>query len=261
MRNIERNIKNFLKYRYLLKELVKRDIKLKYRRSFLGILWSLLNPLMMMIVLTIVFSTLFKRTIPNFPVYLLSGRLIYGFFSQGSKAAMKSIRSSASLLKKVYIPKYMFPLSKGLSTYVTFLISLLVLMVVMIATKVQINKNIIMSILPLIYIFIFTIGCGLILSTLAVFFRDIEHLYDVILLAWMYLTPLFYPAEIIPDKYKILLKINPLYYIITCFRESVLYGRMPSLELNLICISFSMSALIVGVIAFYKNQDKFILYV
>jgi len=261
MRNIQRYIENFLKYRFLLKELVSRDIKIKYRRSVLGILWSLLNPLMMMIVLSIVFSALFKHAIPNFPVYLLSGRLIYDFFSQGTRAAMVSIRSSASLLKKVYIPKYMFPLSKVLSTFVTFLISMIVLLIVMLVTRVDFTLNIIFAILPLFYILLFTIGCGLIISTLAVFFRDVEHLYDVILLAWMYFTPLFYPAEIVPRKYQFLLKINPLYYIITIFREAILYGKMPSLGYNIICLSFSLLTFLLGLIVFYRKQDKFILYI
>lgn len=254
-------LQNFIKYKYLFNQLVVRDIKLKYRRSFLGIIWSLINPLMMMIVLTIVFSTLFRRNIPNFPVYLLSGKLLFDFFSQSTKASMKSIRSNTGLLKKIYIPKYLFPLSAVFSTYITFLISLIVLILVMIVTNVQININILFGFLPLLYILIFAVGSGLILSTISVFFRDIEHLYEVILLAWMYLTPLFYPAEIVPQKFQILLKINPLYYMITMFREAILYGRMPSIEYNLISILIAIITLIIGLIGFYKKQDHFILYV
>lgn len=250
---------NFKKYKYLLLELVRKDIKVKYKRSYLGIIWTLLNPLLMMIVLTMVFSTLFKRNIPNFPVYLLTGKMMFEFFSQATKGAMGSIVGGSSLLKKVYIPKYIFPLSKVLFAFVNLGFSLIALLLVMIVTKTPFNWTLIMLPLPLFYIFLFALGMGLILATYTVFFRDIMHLYGVVLTAWMYFTPLFYPAEIIPKKFTWILKVNPLYHTITMLRNLVLYNQVPTLKDNIICLSFGIFSLIIGLFVFYRKQDKFIL--
>lgn len=238
-----------------------RDIKLKYRRSVLGIIWSILNPLLMMIVLTIVFSTLFKRDIKNFPVYLLTGRIMFSFYAEATNAAMVSIIKSSSLIKKVYIPKYIFPLSKTLSAFVNLIFSLVALVIVMLVTKLKFTWVILLFPLPLIYVLMFAIGIGLALSAYAVFFRDILHLYSVLLTAWTYLTPIFYPINIVPEKYRILIKLNPLYYIISCFRQIILYGKIPSFYLNLICFSIGFFSMIIGLIVFYKKQDKFILHI
>lgn len=254
-------IKNFLKYKHLLKELVVKDIKLKYRRSFLGLLWSLLNPLLMMIVLSIVFSNLFRRNIPNFTVYLLTGRIIFDYYSRATSTAMKSIISNGQLIKKIYVPKYIFPLAKSLSEFVNLLFSLIAVIIMLAVTKVKITLAILLFPLPLIYILIFATGVGLILSAYSVFFRDIVHLYGVALTAWMYLTPLFYPVEIIPTKYKFIIHINPLYHIIECFRQIVLYGQFPSLQLHLISLLIGIITLAIGMFVFKRRQDKFILFI
>ena len=259
--NIKKYWLNFNKYKRLLKELVAKDIKLKYRRSYLGILWTMLNPILMMLVLTAVFSTVFKNNIPNFPVYLLTGRILFDFYSQGSKDAMNSIMSGSALIKKVYIPKYIFPMSKVISAFVNLLFSLVALAVVMIITKTQVTWTIFLIPIPLMYLLIFTTGVGVLLSSLTVFFRDIQHLYSVILTAWMYFTPLFYPAEIIPENMQFILQLNPLYHIVEMFRGLVMYGAIPSLQSNLICGVFSLTAFMLGLYVFYKQQDKFILYI
>ena len=261
MNNLKIYIQNFLKYRNLLRELVVRDIKVKYRRSFLGILWSLLNPLLMMIIITIVFSSLFRFDIANFPIYLLTGQIMFNFFSEATNMAMFSIIGNGSLIKKVYIPKYIFPLSKVLSSFVSLLFSLIAIVIMIIITKVKITWTVLFFPLPLLYVLIFSIGIGMILSAMSVFFRDIFHLYGVILTAWNYLTPIFYPAKIIPNKYKFFIEYNPLYYMIECFRDIILYGKLPSLQFNLICIMSCTLSLIIGTYVFYKNQDKYILYI
>ncbi len=253
-------IQNFLKYRYLLKELVVKDVKLKYRRSFLGIIWSILNPLLMMIVLSIVFSTVFKRNIPNFTVYLLTGRVLFEFFSQATNSSMRAVISNSSLIKKVYIPKYIFPLASCLSSFVNLLFSLVAIIIMLVITKVKITWSIILFPLPLIYVLLFSTGVGMILSAYGVFFRDIVHLYGVLLTALMYFTPLFYPVDIIPPKYQFIIKLNPLYYNIECFRQIVLYGVSPSLQLHLTCFFIGIITLLVGMFLFYRKQDKFILY-
>lgn len=254
-------IKNFMKYRYLLVELVKKDVILKYRRSYLGILWTLLEPLLTMIVLTVVFGTLFGRTDKTFPVYVLSGRLLYTFFSGSTKSAMKSIRTHSGMIKKVYVPKYIYPLASVLSNYVTFLISLIVLVVVAAVLKVKPTLYLFQAFVPLITIAFMTLGVGLILCTLSVFFRDLEYLWSVALMLIMYTSAVFYPAErLINSNFGWLLEINPLYSVILNFRNSI-YGQPLDPKALFVSIGFSIISLVVGIIIFLKNQDKFILHV
>ncbi len=253
-----RFILNFKKYRYLLSQLIKRDIKIKYRRSVLGIFWSFLEPLLMMIVLTIIFSTIFQRNIPNFPVYYLIGMLMYTFFASGTKTAMSSIKSSSSILKTIYIPKYIYPLSSVLSNFVTFLLSLIVLFMVMVATNVNFTIYIIFASLPIFALLLLTIGVGLIVGTINVFFRDMEHLYGIFIMMLMWAIPIFYPPEIVPASFRFIQYYNPLYAIIECSRDSFLYGTLYN-PLNLLfAMASGVIALIVGIIIFYKYQDKFL---
>lgn len=256
---MDKYLYNFRKYRHLLWELVSRDLKVKYKRSYLGLLWTLLNPLLMMVVLTMVFSTIFKRNIANFPVYLLTGKIMFDFFSQATSGAMGAVIGGSALLKKVYIPKYIFPLSKVLFSFVNMLFSLIALLLVMVITKTPFNLTLFMLPFPLIYIFIFSLGVGLILSTYTVFFRDIMHLYNVVLTAWMYFTPLFYPEEIIARKYIWVLKLNPLFHMIKMLRNIVLYNQLPTLKNHIVCLSFGLIALGIGLYVFYRKQDEFIL--
>ncbi|CAM4396809.1 ABC transporter permease [Saccharibacillus endophyticus] len=255
------HFKTTLKYKFLLNELVMRDIKIKYRRSFLGVLWTLLNPLLMMIVLTLIFSNIFRFSIDNFPVYLLCGQLIFNFFSEASNMALTSILSNGSLIKKVYVPKYLFPLSKVFSSLVNLFASFVALLLVMIFTQSQITWTILFAPLPLLYICLFTLGVSLLLSALSVFFRDIMHLYGVLLTAWMYFTPVFYPLDILPEGIRSIVEFNPLTSFINLFREVVMYNQVPTLSLNLVCLAYSLVMLGIGAYVFYKNQDKFILHI
>ncbi len=252
---------NFSKYRYLLSELVKRDIKIKYRRSVLGIFWSFLNPLLTMIILTIIFSTIFSMKIENFPVYMLTGMLVFTFFSAGSKGAMMSIRQNAAIIKKVYVPKYMYSLGVVLSNFVTFLLSLIVLFLVMIGTQAPFTWYILMAILPIFFLVMITIGAGLFLATVTVFFRDIEHLYGVFLTMLMYGSAIFYPISIIPESIRWLFELNPIYAIITMCRFCFTYGQMYELKTFLFAGASSLILLVLGIYFFYKYQDKFILYI
>ena len=204
-------IKYFTKFRFLLMELVIKGIKLKYRRSYLGIIWTLLEPLLTMMVLVLVFGTFFGKDDPTFPVYVLTGRLLYSFFSTGTKTAMRSVRQNAAMIKKVYVPKYMYPLSTVIYEYVIFLISLIVLFVVSIVLKVEPTVYLIQAVVPLILVFILTLGVGLILSTVAVFFRDMEYIWSVALMLIMYTCAIFYqPDRVINTGNGWVFKINPL---------------------------------------------------
>lgn len=254
-------IKNLNKYRFLLYELVKKDIKLKYRRSYLGIVWTLLEPILTTIVLTLVFSGIFNRGTETFPVYILGGRLLYSYYSTTTKQAMKSIRSNSAMIKKVYVPKYIYPLSSVLSGYVTFAISLIVLVLAMLIFKVPITIYFIGIIYPLIMILVMTLGTSMILSTMAVFFRDLEYLWGVILMLIMYASAIFYDVGTMiaknPER-EIIFKLNPLYAIIVNFRNAI-FGLPLDKFAVIYSAIFSFGTLIIGIFIFYKKQDKFIL--
>lgn len=253
-------LKNFKKYQFLLSELVVKEIKLKYRRSYLGILWTLLEPLLTMIVLTIVFSSFYGKDDRYFPVYILTGRLLYSYFSNATKSAMKSIRVHGQMIKKVYVPKYIYPLSSILSQYITFLISLIVLVGVSIYCNVKPTIYMLQAIIPLFILFIMVLGVGLILATLAVFFRDMEYLWGVILMLIMYCSAIFYePKRVLATGNGWILKYNPLYSVILNFRNSILYGVKLDPFALWYSLGFSLIALIVGIWLFYKKQDQFIL--
>lgn len=259
---MKQRIRNFMKYKYLLYELVKKGIKLKYRRSYLGILCTLLEPLLTMMVLTLVFSNLYGKTDRTFPVYILTGRLLYSVFSSATKAAMKSIQGNAKMIKKVYVPKYIYPLSGVIYNYIIFLISLIVLVGVSAVLKVPITIYIFQAIVPLFILFVMSLGLGLILATLNVFFRDLEYLWNVALMLIMYASAIFYPVEkIINTGNGWIFKINPLYHVIANFREAVLYGQPLSMEYLIPSAVFAFGSLLIGVYVFYKKQDEFILHI
>lgn len=258
---MNKQLKTFYNYRDLLWEFVKKDIKLKYRNSFLGILWSMLNPLLIMVVLTFIFSNLFKNKIPNFPVYCLSGRLIYDFFSQSTNQCMNSITGKSSLIKKIYVPRYLYPLSRTISSFIIFLISLIPLFCIMIITNVHFTKEMLLIIYPLICLFFISLGIGMILATINVFFRDMQHLYSVVLLIIMYASAIFYSADIINPKYVRILNLNPIFPVIKVFRDCILYGKVTAIYSWVLIAVYSVLAMIIGVIVFYKKQDKFILHI
>ncbi|WP_367303816.1 ABC transporter permease [Paenibacillus dendritiformis] len=237
---------------------MKKDIKLKYRNSFLGILWSMLNPLLMMVVLTIIFSTVFNNHINNFPVYVLTGRIIYQFFSESTNFAMDSIHANSQLIRKVYVPKYFFPLSRVCSSFITTLISTVPLLFVMLMTDVTFSWINIMFIIPLLYLLIISAGIGMLLASITVFFRDMKHLYSIVLMLIMYMTPIFYPASIIPEKYMPIIKLNPLFSVVEMFRDVVMYGQLPGLGAHFICIAYVFIYGTIGILVFYKTQDRFI---
>lgn len=266
-------LKNFYKYRYLLYEIVRKNIKLQYRNSVLGVFWTFLQPLLTTIILVIVFGGVFgsqRSGVVNYPIYLLCGRLIFEFFTQSTKRAMRSIRNSASVIKKVYVPKYIYPLSNIIANFVTFLISLTVLVCFMVYfyffsnEPPHITPYIFLSPIPILILLLVSIGVGLILSTLEVFFKDVEYLYEVFCTLLFYLTPIFYQVEqlnISSKIFKMILMANPLYSITQMFRSCVLYGEMFNMNHLLYSLAFGLVTVAIGLFAFYKKQDKFILHI
>lgn len=258
---LKQKIKVFLKYKTLLNELVVRDIKVRYRKSVLGLLWTVLNPLLMMCVITVVFSTLFRQNIPNFPIYYLAGSLIFSFNSEATSNGLYSIIGSASLIKKVYIPKYLFPISKVLSALVNLGFSLVAMFVVMIVTGAPFHATLLLMPLPIFYVFLFTSGLSLLLAAATVYFRDIAHFWGVFVLAWTYFTPIFYPVTILPSFAMKIMQLNPMYHYVTYMRDVVLYGTFPGMKENLICFLIGAVTLLIGLWVFYRKQDRFVLYV
>lgn len=258
---MKKYIKSFINYRFLLWELVKKGIKLKYRRSYLGIIWSLLEPLLNMIVLTIVFGTILGNHEKTFPVYILSGRLLYSFFSTSTKAALTSIRKNAAMIKKVYVPKYLYTLSAVLYNYIIFLISLVVLVGVALVLGLRPTVYLFQALLALVLILMLSTGVGFIMATLGVFFRDMEYLWTVALTLIMYMCAIFYqPKRLLESGFYWILKYNPLYCIIDIMRSAV-FGNMMNMHYFLYALGFSIVTIIIGLYGFMKKQDEFILQI
>lgn len=259
---ISQYVQEFWKYRDLLKLLVSRDIKLKYRRSFLGYVWSVLNPLLIMIVMTVVFSTMFKRNIPNFPVYLFCGQLLFNFMNSSTHQAIFSITGNAALLKKTYVPKYIFTIAKITSGMIDMVFSLGALVIVMVVTQARFSWTALLFPLVIVQLYLFCIGIGLFLAQGNVFFKDIQYIYNAITTAWMYLTPIFYPIESLPEWLRWgITHLNPMYFYVTQFRELVWIGTLPETGLVVAGLAAAAVALVVGFTSFMSAKDKFILYI
>ncbi len=252
-------IRNFVKFQPLLSELVARDIKIKYRRSVLGVLWTLLNPLFMMIILSVVFSSIFKFDIENFPLYILSGQLIFNFFNDATTSSMTSIIGSAALIKKVYVPKYLFVIARVFSSFINLMASLVALILVMVAMRAELHWTVVLSVIPLAMVVLFSFGVGMFLAAITVRFRDVIHLYSVFTTGLLYLTPVIYPMAALPDVVKTIVMINPLTNYLLMFRDVMFNNTLPSVFSVLLGIAEAALALALGLYVFYKNQDEFIL--
>lgn len=270
MKTIKNIMSNFKKYQFLMGQLILRDFKVKYKRSVLGVVWSLLYPILMMAVMAAVFSNMFKFQVDgvSYLVYLLTGIIVFNYFSEATSSAMTSVVNNFTLINKVYIPKYIFPLAKCLFVGINFLLTLIPWILIIILTQFGLGNypasiNIYYLILPFIFlcIFIFTIGVGLFLSCVSVFLRDVFYIYGIVLTIWQYFTPIFYSIEIIPVKLQVLYQFNPLYQYLTAIRSIVLYGNCPGTANLILCIVYALIAILIGCLVFKKNQDKYIYYI
>lgn len=251
----------FSRYRFLIRQLVGRDFKTKYKRSVLGVLWSFLNPLLTMLVQYVVFSTIFKSDIPNFPVYLLTGIVLFNFFNEACGMGITSILGNASLITKVYVPKYIYPVTRVFSSSINLLLSLLPLLLVVLYTHTPIRPAILLLPFSLVCLLCFCIGMALILASLMVFFRDTQFLWNVLSMIWLYITPIFYPETIIPARFMVIYKMNPMYHFIRFARTVVINGVSPEPKAYLICLIFAVGSLVIGGLIFRKAQDKLVLYI
>ena len=270
MKSIHNILINFKNYWYLMTQLITRDFKRKYKRSVLGVVWSLLYPVLMMSVMAIVFSQMFRFKVEgiNYLVYLMTGIVMWQYFAEASNSAMTSVVENFALISKVYIPKYIFPVAKCIFVGINFVLSLIPWICLILLTKIGVGTypasiNIYYLFFPYIFFcfFLFTIGVGLMLSCVSVFLRDVFYIYGIILTIWNYFTPVFYSIDILPAKLQRIFAFNPVYQYITSIRQIVLYGKCPSLMTLLIIGIIGIFTLGIGSIIFKKNQDKFIYYI
>lgn len=258
------------KDRFILKQLVTKDFKIKYRRSFLGVAWSVLNPLLMMIVMAVVFSTIFAQgrngaVSPElYPLYLIVGNVTFSVMSESTNQALMSIIWASSLLKKVKVHRWVFPVQKVLFSLVNFGFSLIAVAIVMIWFHIVPTWHLILLPVCLFLLMLFCMGLGMMLSALTVFFRDIMHLWSVVITAWTYLTPIFWTTDFIgqmPHVVRIIMYANPMYNYIQFMRDIFLFQTTPTFFTVGMCVAWAVVALVLGYVVFHKSEHKFILYI
>lgn len=261
---------DFEKDKFILKQLVTKDFKIKYRRSVLGVAWSVLNPLLMMIVMSIVFSTIFGQsrngsiTPEMYPLYLIVGNITFSVMSESTNQALMSIIWASSLLKKVKVHRWVFPVQKVLFSLVNFSFSLVAVALVMLFFRVVPTSHLILLPVCLLLLMCFCMGLGMMLSALAVFFRDVMHLWTVVITAWMYLTPIFWTTDYISQMahwIQVLVVVNPMYNYLQFMRDIFLFNTVPSALTFGLCVAWAILALAIGYTVFHKTEHKFILYI
>ncbi|MCI8857039.1 MAG: ABC transporter permease [Clostridiaceae bacterium] len=257
---LARKLISLLRFRFLLMQLVKRDFKLKYRGSVLGILWSVLNPLLNMIVLSIVFSQVF-RAVDNYKMYLLAGLTVFNFFSEATNLACASIVGNFGMITKVYFPKFIIPTSKVLTSGISLAITTAVYLLLGLFMGVYPWPGYLLIPYVLVCVLLFSLGMGYILSALFVFFRDTMHFYSVLLTIWMYATPILYPLDSLPKELIPLFRCNPLFQFIDFFRSVTMYAEIPAAGSFLVCGGWAVCVFCMGAFVFVRSQDQFIYYV
>lgn len=254
-----KKIISFKRFSFLLSQLVRRDFKVRYRGSVLGVLWSVLNPLLNMIIISIVFSQVF-RAVDNYKMHILSGLVIFNFFSEATNLALTSVTSNFGLITKVYFPKFILPLSKVFSSAINLVITMVVFCILGTIMDVDIWTGYLLIPYVMICTFIFAAGISFIVATLQVFFRDTQHIYSLVLTVWMYATPIIYNIDIIPEWAIEYFKLNPLFVFIDFLRELTLRGSLPNAMSFLACALWAVGTFCVGAFVFVKSQNKFIYY-
>ena len=250
-------LKEAVKYRELIYQLTRRDILTRYKRSVLGIAWTMLNPLGMMLVLTFAFSKIFRfDTAGNYSTFVLSGLIAWNFFSQTTTACMNSLVWGGGLFQRIYIPRSTFAISSMFTGAVNWLFSLVPLLAIILVTEKSLPWTVLTFPISLLLLFAFSLGIGLLLSAIGIFFPDVVEMYQIILTAWLYLTPIIYPESIIPAEMLWIFKINPMYYLVKLFRLSVYDGQLPTVADLVPATLFSLGMLVLGWIFFtYKSKE------
>lgn len=245
------------RYRDLLRLLVSNSIKTRYKRSALGVIWTLLNPLLTTIVLSIAFSQLFRFQIENYTIYLIIGLIFWGFFSQSTTQAMSSLIWGSSLIKRIYVPRTIFAISVLGNALINFLLTLIPLALIMLFMHHPLTLALLWLPLAILLMVMFTLGLSLLISTLAVYFVDVVDLYSILLTVWFYLTPVIYPLEIVPDQYASLVALNPMTYMLDLFRSIIYTGEPPSAQVWGIAAGLAIVTLGFGWLLFTRRANDF----
>ena len=246
---------------FIFKELVKRDFKQKYKRTVLGMGWSILSPLLTLLVMKLVFGQFFGRKIAHFTTYLFCGNLVFHYFKESTSGGMNSLMSNAKIFTKINVPKYLFLLSKNVSALINFMLTLCVFLFFAYLDNISYGIHFVLLLYPIACLVLFNIGIGMILSALFVFYRDISYLYDVFTLLVMYCSAIFYNVDVLSTKYQGLFMLNPVYTYIKYFRTVVLQGELPSIEHHLLCAFYAILALAIGSWIYKKYNHTFLYYV
>ncbi len=265
-------IQTVAKYEFLIEQLVSRDFKIKYKRSVLGVFWSFLNPLLMMSVQYVVFSNLLNvrdGSVQHYAIYLLCGIVMFNGFNDCCNQAMRAITSNASLITKVYVPKMIYPVTKVFSASINIVLSMLPLLLVTIVyglfNGLYLNWSVLLLPIALILLIMFAVGMGMLLSSLMVFFHDVEFLWGVLSTIWMYATPIIYSTSLLErsgaDWLVTIIKFNPMYHYVDFLRTIIINGCSPAISEYVICLLFSVGMLLIGGLVFKKTEDKFVLYI
>ena len=247
--------------RELIWALALKELRVRYKRSALGFLWSLLNPLLMMIILAIVFSTVMRIGVNEYAVFLLSALLPWTFFSQALSYTTESIVGNGELLKKIRIGKSVFPVAAVLSNVINFFLSMIPLALVLLVLRFPFHWTWIYLPVPFLALVLFTLGCGFFCAAANVFFRDVSHILQIVLSAWFYFSPVIYSLDFIPHRFYPLFRLNPMVYILNGFRLAIYYGQLPSPQSVTASLACGMIALWVGYYLFRRHQDTFVFYV
>lgn len=250
-----------LKNRELIWALAVKELQVRYKRSTLGFLWALLNPLLMMVILTMVFSTLMKVPVHDYPIFLISTLLPWTFFSQSLAYSAESIVSNGDLLKKVYVSKSVFPIAAVVSNLINFALSMIPLILLLVVFRFPFYRTWFYLVIPLLSLVLFTLGCSFFFSMVNVFFRDMSHILQVILQAWFYFCPIIYSLDFVPARYRTLFRLNPLVYPLNGFRLAIYYGLLPTSQSTVLSLGCGVVALVVGYKLFQRSEDTLVFYV
>lgn len=254
------------KDRYILQQLVTKDFKLRYRRSILGVVWSVLNPLLMMIIMSFVFQYFLRSNLEHYSLYLIVGNITFALMNDATNGGLRSIIDASSLLKKVKVDRWVFPVQKVFSAAVNFAFSLIAVAIVMVFDGVMPTIHVLWFVVGLVLVMLFSIGIGLFIGALAVFFRDMIHLWSVVLTAWTYLTPIFWDLSLLtnsnaPRIVVWIVKANPMYNYLEIMRSAFVYQNNPSVTVLALAAIWAVIALVIGIAVFKKTEHKFILYI
>lgn len=254
-------IEKIKRYRFLFEELVKRDFTKKYKRTALGMLWSILGPLMTLGVMALVFTQFFGRTMEHYVIYMFCGNVVYHYFKESTQTGMTSLFDNSKIFSKINVPKYMFLLSKNVSTFINFCLNFVTLFVFCLIDGVGITWKFLLLVYPVFFLVLFNLGMGLILSALYLMFRDIKYLYDIFTLLLMYVSAIFYTIDAYPEHIQKLFYLNPVYVYISYFRDIILHQSIPSLTVHLLAAGYALLALIIGAVIYKKKNYKFLYYI